>query len=295
MKSPLSTVRLPNGLEIDQLCPDNTMIAYQEIFVDEIYRRSVAGLPPNGVVFDVGANVGLFTLFLNTLGLPLTVHCVEPIPTAFAALEANMRRHDRLSATLHNAGAANRPGTTEFTFDPKTSTSSSMYPDETAEAHAESNAFIASEIHRRSFGLTRLLPSRWITAWAERVRQDYQRSHRVTCRLVRLSDIVRAAGLERIDLLKVDVEGAEFDCLEGIDEEHWPLIQRIIIEVHGGADDRVRMERLLERHGLTVERTYQQVPEIFVRHYLIEAARHDRLEAAACNTAAADHAEGTAS
>jgi FkbM family methyltransferase len=295
MTSLLSSLRLPNGLEIEQLCPANTMIAYQEIFREKIYRRSVAELRPGSVVFDVGANVGLFTLFLNTLEMPLTVHCFEPIPATFAALEANIRRHDRLAAILHQAGAADRAGTTEFTFYPKTSTSSSMYPDETAEAHAESNAFISSEIHRRSFGLTRWLPARWIAAWAERIRRDFQRSSRVSCRLVRLSDVVREARLDRLDLLKVDVEGAEFDCLEGIDDDHWPLIQRVIIEVHGGAEDRTRMEQLLERRGLTVERTYQQLPDIFSRHYLIEAARPTGPLAKAGEEAAADRVSEAAS
>jgi len=265
--------RLPNGLEVEQLCPDNTLIAYREIFVDEIYRRSVEPLRDGDVVLDVGANIGLFTLYLNSLGKRLTVHCFEPIPATFAALEANVARHDRLGATLHEAGAANRSGTAEFTFYPKTSTSSSMYPDETPEMHAESNAYIASEIHRRSWGLTRWLPERFVAAGAERIRRNFQRAVRMPCRLVRLSDVIRAAGLPRVDLLKVDVEGAEFDCLEGIDPEHWPLVRRAIVEVHGGDGDRDRMERMLADRGLAILRTFRQSPEIFPRYYLIEAAR----------------------
>ena len=265
--------RLPNGLEVEQLCPANTLIAYQEIFIEEIYRRSVDPLRDGDVVLDVGANVGLFMLYLNTLGKRLTVHCFEPIPVTFAALRANAVRYDRLGATLHEAGAANRNGTAEFTFYPKTSTSSSMYPDETPEMRAESNAYIAAEIHRRAWGLARWLPDRLVAALAERIRRHFQRAVRVPCRLVRLSDVIRAAGLPRVDLLKVDVEGAEFDCLEGLDPEHWPLVRRTIVEVHGGNVDRQRMERLLEDRGLTILRTYQQSPEIFSRHYLIEAAR----------------------
>ena len=37
--------------------------------------------------------------------------------------------------------------------------------------------------------------------------------------------------MERIDLLKVDVEGAEMDVLAGIDDCHWPLVQQLCMEV----------------------------------------------------------------
>lgn len=266
-------LRLPNGLDVEQLCAENTLIAYREIFVDRIYGPSVADLTDGDVVFDVGANIGLFTLYLNTLARRLTVHCFEPIPQTFEALRVNMARHDRLAATLHNVGAANRDGVAEFTFYPKTSTSSSMYPDETQAAHDESNAYITSEIHRVSWGLTRFFPARFMKSWAESLRRDFQRAVRVPCRLVRLSDVIRSAGLTRIDLLKVDVEGAEFDCIAGIDAEHWPLVRRAIVEVHGGATDRDRMERMLVDRGLSINRSFRQSPEIFSRHYLIEASR----------------------
>jgi FkbM family methyltransferase len=284
MNDRTETLRLPMGLDVEQLCVENTMIAYREIFVDRIYGPSVADLADGDVVLDVGANIGLFTLYLNTLAKRLTVHCFEPIPQTFKALQMNMASHDRLAATLHNVGAANRDGVAEFTFYPKTSTSSSMYPDETQEAHDESNAYITSEIHRLSWGLTRFLPSRLMKSWAESVRRDFQRAVRVPCRLVRLSDVIRSAGLTRVDLLKVDVEGAEFDCIEGIDAEHWPLVRRAIVEVHGGATDRDRMERMLIDRGLSINRTFQQSPEIFSRHYLIEASRDAKSRIPAVHT-----------
>src|SRR5205823_5305892 len=42
----------------------------------------------------------------------------------------------------------------------------------------------------------------------------------------------REAGIERIDLLKIDVEKSEHDVLRGIDDEHWPMIDQVVIEVH---------------------------------------------------------------
>jgi hypothetical protein len=46
------------------------------------------------------------------------------------------------------------------------------------------------------------------------------------CELRTLSDVIAEHRIERIDLLKVDVEKSELDVLEGIRAEDWPKISR---------------------------------------------------------------------
>ena len=57
-------------------------------------------------------------------------------------------------------------------------------------------------------------------------------SQDVSCRLTTLSQILHEYSIPRIDLLKIDVEGAELDILEGIEDQHWPHILQIVMEVH---------------------------------------------------------------
>ncbi|RLS36036.1 MAG: FkbM family methyltransferase [Planctomycetota bacterium] len=268
----LRTMTLPDGRQVLTLCGDNTRIAYDEIFVEQIYAMFGVDLPEGATVFDVGANVGLAVLWVGDRISQGTVHAFEPIPATFAALRANVARHSRLDVRLHHAGASNREGTAEFTFYPLTSTSSSMYPDDSPVAHEESNRFILGEIKRRLGPAVDLFP-RWVSlGCAEVIRRWFQRSKRVACRLVRLSDSIRAAGVEQIDLLKLDVEGAEFDALAGIDDVHWPLIRQAIVEVHDGVESCQRMEQLLVERGFATHR-YQQAPEVFARHWLIYGRR----------------------
>ena len=47
------------------------------------------------------------------------------------------------------------------------------------------------------------------------------------CRMCTVSDLIRDHALARIDLLKIDVEGAELDVLRGIAPEHWALIRQV--------------------------------------------------------------------
>jgi hypothetical protein len=90
--------------------------------------------------------------------------------------------------------------------------------------------------------------------------------------LLRLSDLIAAHGLERVDLLKIDVEGAEFDAVAGIDAEHWPRIRQVTVEVHEGTAAGEKMEGLLAAAGFATAR-YQQSPVIFPRHWLVYAPR----------------------
>ena len=48
------------------------------------------------------------------------------------------------------------------------------------------------------------------------------------CQVRRLSDLIREEGVERIDLLKVDVQRAEMDVLRGLEEEDWGKIEQIV-------------------------------------------------------------------
>jgi acyl carrier protein len=72
------------------------------------------------------------------------------------------------------------------------------------------------------------------------------------CQLRTMSEIIHESGVERIDLLKVDVEKSEMDVLAGINEDDWQKIQQVVLEVHD-IDDRVeKISQLLRHHGFDV-------------------------------------------
>jgi len=82
----------------------------------------------------------------------------------------------------------------------------------------------------------------------------------VECPVVSFSDVIDENGLERIDLLKLDVEGAELEVLTGVRAEHWPRIHAVTAEVEDvdGALD--AFTRLLEANGLCA--STRQAPEM---------------------------------
>ena len=55
---------LPNGMEIVHLNQYETDYVYEEIFQDRSYLRHGIHLNDGDTVIDIGANVGLFSLFV---------------------------------------------------------------------------------------------------------------------------------------------------------------------------------------------------------------------------------------
>lgn len=245
----MTDMHLPNRLVVATHCPENTKIAYEEIFTDRIYEMFGIVIADGDTILDVGANIGLTVLWVNERLHHATVYAFEPIPATFAALEENVRRHDHLDTRIHNVGLANRDGEATFAWYPLTSTSSSMYPDDSLVAREESNRFIRADLRKRFGWPFDLVPRPLAVAWAERIRRRFQKSESVRCRLTTLSYVIDREGIDRIDLLKIDVEGAEFVCLEGLEARHWPLVRQVIVEVHEGEQARDRMENILVRHG----------------------------------------------
>ena len=80
---------LPNGLEIVELKPYETDYLYQEIFRDECYLRHGIRLNDGDTVVDIGANIGLFSLFVMSRCRNPAIYAFEPSPVVGELLKAN--------------------------------------------------------------------------------------------------------------------------------------------------------------------------------------------------------------
>jgi hypothetical protein len=67
--------RAPNGLEIFHHAAAETKYVYQEIFEDRVYFRHGISLASGESIFDIGANIGLFTMFVKRLSGSGIVNC----------------------------------------------------------------------------------------------------------------------------------------------------------------------------------------------------------------------------
>ena len=66
---------------------------YAEMFVDNTYLQHGIAIPENVCVVDVGANVGMFSLFVKSLRPNARVLAFEPMPHNLEALRKNLELH----------------------------------------------------------------------------------------------------------------------------------------------------------------------------------------------------------
>ncbi|HEX2268635.1 MAG TPA: FkbM family methyltransferase, partial [Pyrinomonadaceae bacterium] len=220
-----------------------TSILCKEVFEDEVYLKHGIALEDGDVVFDVGANIGLFTLFARRKCPTAQIYSFEPLPPNFELLRANVTRHNA-NARLFNYGLSNTSTIANFTFYPEAAGLSGRTANSAGDKE-DTKAFVTDWIHNAARENEQdLLPQSQL----DELLDEYLRGETYSCPVKTLSDVIREHDVERIDLLKIDVEGSEFDVLSGIEEEDWPRIKQIAIEVHSRSILK-RITSLLEAHG----------------------------------------------
>jgi amino acid adenylation domain-containing protein/FkbM family methyltransferase len=235
---------LPNGMVVEQHNRNETEFLYQQIFRDRVYLQNGVVLEEGDVVFDVGANIGLFSLFVLQESPQARVYAFEPIPSSFTRLRHNLAAYGS-RAELFQCGLADRRGSSRFTFYPLWSASSGAYADEAADLEAA-----------RRFLLNR---DRALEDFADEILAGRFRGETVEAELRTLSDVVRELGIDRIGLLKLDVEKSEWDILRGIEEQDWPKIRQIVAEVHDLDGRLAAVHRLLEDRGFQIVETQDRL------------------------------------
>ena len=150
-------LKLPNCIEI-----------HERSFLQNALRvleQSSGGRP---VIFDVGANLGVFSLYVSSVVPQAKIFTFEPGPSTFKSLELNMRINKRSKVNLLRLAVGNVDG--EIGFD------ASLHSRATAKISGSSGLKVGS---------------------------------------VRLDSFCQREGIQKIELLKVDVEGYEDAVFEG--------------------------------------------------------------------------------
>ena len=260
--------RLPNGLWVAQQNEAETKHFYEDIFDHRTYAKHGITIRPGATVVDVGGNIGLFTLFAHYEAADVRVFTFEPAPPMFELLSGNVAEHG-VNAELFNIGISDREATAEFTFYPRSSGMSSFHPDTDEEKH-NLRTIIANQRAAGAGESDELLAN-----YAEELFDVRFEAVPFTARLRPLSAVIAEQGIERIDLIKIDVQKSEHEVIAGIAEQDWPKIQQMVLEAHDG-DGRVgQLVDLLRSKGF---RAHAEQDELYVGTDIhnIYAIRDDR-------------------
>jgi FkbM family methyltransferase len=222
-----------DGLRV-QLFPRNEMS--RALYISGLYEPTAAVvvrklLPPGGTFFDLGANMGLFTLLAASwVGPGGQVHAFEPSAREFARLTDHVRLNG---------------------FEPRVRAARVALADVegTAQLHVAEDAHSGHNTLSEGFA-----------------NGDVAHAGVEHVPMRTLDSYVREAGVRRLDVLKMDVEGSEGRVLAGARETLRSLRPRLVFEVNEGA---------LRRQGWSSEALRQTLDEAGYALWEIDDASGD--------------------
>ncbi len=204
---------------------------------DRCYLRGGIEVAEGDVVLDVGANVGIAAIFFAAVCGASAVHSFEPAPPIFELLCENVAKYP--AVTPHPYAISDSEREADFTF----------YRDAAAMSGFYADAGRDSALVRRTMTNLGQDAGEIDTALASR----YASPEVFRSRLRPLSAVIPELGLERVDLLKIDVERAELDVLAGVGPADWPLIRQLVVEIHDEEGAAAATASDLEERGFRVE------------------------------------------
>lgn len=171
----------------------------------EIFLREDYGVVPDGaVILDLGANIGVFSVYAATTARAVTIYAYEPTADFYRLMQENVRlnRLDGAVKCFNSAVGSNAQERELFV--------------------EGSELFFPTLVAPHGDGATRKV--------------------RVPC--TTLAEIVDANGLQRVDLLKMDCEGAEYEIFYSLPAAYFDRIKAIRMEYHNLDADRCNLHAL---------------------------------------------------
>ncbi len=169
----------------------------------------------NPVIIDIGANIGDSIFYFKWLYPEAEIFAFEPHPEAFAMLKRNIKKNSFSKIHPYNVGLSDKKQIVELFV---------------GESSILGSSTILSDVKRMD-GM-------------KEVRK---------IRLEKVSTLKEITKLKRIDLIKIDIEGAESSLFNDL-QKLFPVTKKVIIEFHLVPEIRNNsfdnIVNLLRKHGL---------------------------------------------
>ncbi|MFA7761428.1 FkbM family methyltransferase [Streptomyces sp. NPDC048723] len=240
---PAENYTLPDGRVISGLNAETTKIVWHEVSTS-IYLTDLQRLREGDTVIDIGAHLGLSSLFVSDRVPGVRVIACEPARATFACLDRNFADHLPGGIAVNKA-VADKPGTAEFTFYPADETMATLEVDELDDRRN-------IEAVLGNLGVGEEETAAYWENFSSKV-ESY------TVPVTTVAELIAEHEVTSVDLLKIDVERSELAVLRGVGEANWPKIRNIAVEVHDVEDRLAQAVLLLKDKGFEVEYEQQEV------------------------------------
>jgi FkbM family methyltransferase len=247
METTLPRIKFKDHFDIYCINQQEAEFLVQDV---ELYLRHGIELKAGDVVFDVGANIGLFSaLVFQQLSGDVRIYAFEPIPPIYKTLQLNAEEVFGNTVKALPFGVSNHEGRVSFTYFPQLTGWSSCHRDQ---ENLDQEKKRMREVLYQSVRSGVIYPELQFASEMTvnhaigTVLNVFSTIETYECTVKPLSSIIEEEKIERINLLKVDVEGAELDVFEGIDQKHWPIIHQVSLELDNYQKQEPMIREILE-------------------------------------------------
>jgi len=187
---------------------------YEEIFLSNTYLSHTA-IKNGDIIFDVGANIGISSIFFGKQAGNLKIYSFEPIEQLHAVMKMNLFIHSHIASfkTFNCGLGKENQNNVPFSFFKHNTLISTRYHSPEEDGQLLSTYLSNTNKSKDNQQLIDFI---------------IESKQEVFCRIRTISSIIKEEKIEQIDLLKIDVEKAELDVLNGIEKQDWRKINQII-------------------------------------------------------------------
>lgn len=186
-----------------------------EIWANQLYTPKGFEIKDNDIIVDIGAHIGVFSIFAAKHAKSGKVYSFEPSEENYNMLFENVKINNQDNVFCINKAVSNNPGKKPLFINTKNTGGHSFFKYEGSEEEYKEG----SEIETTS-----------------------------------LYQFIKENKINRIDLLKMDCEGAEYEILFNCPDEILKKIDKISMEYHNLDNEKngLKMKEFLEKKGFQV-------------------------------------------
>lgn len=208
---------LRNGIKLEAQLISTDFQIIREIFVHNVYFKNFTKSVNPKIILDIGAHKGFAAIHMSNKYPNSIIYSFEPDPVNFSYLEKNLKIND-----IHNVIALNY-----------------------AISHKTRNAFLYESA----------ISSVGHSLFLNMVNGQLHKKIKVKCKT--LDRVIKELKLNKIDILKMDIEGEEYPVLTKMPSVLLKKIKSILVETHPTVKHKpVELEIFFQKRSFSTYRPY---------------------------------------
>ena len=199
-----------------ELSSDADVSVFNEIFIEKEYRLVEQVIEKsNAAIIDIGAHIGLFSIYASFLNGDIKILAFEPDENNFSLMKENISLNHLKNVTMKSSAVAGKTG--------------------------ERILYVGQDSHNHSLlKLPGVLKEKKV--YATDMNKIFSKN-------------LREMGVSNCDLVKMDCEGAEFEILPSLSSEIFSSIGSFFIEYHKFQEEwrEEDLSNILRKHNFRVQ------------------------------------------